>query len=124
MTRVDQSKNKSLYSDTLNMLSELIVSGLRNYFPGLNIFLESLCEARYGYSLKDLITRDIGEFCRLLDNHFSSRETTFRILRLILKPVLRGSEGEEALDELLRGNPDPLLRHVDEILKKKEREIT
>ena len=124
MTRADQSKDKSLYSDTLSMLSEIIVSGLRNYFPGLNIFLESLCEVKYGCSLKELIARDIGEFCRLLDNHFSSRETTFRILRLILKPVLRGSEGEEALDELLRGNPDPLLRHVDEILKKKEREIT
>ncbi len=121
MTRADQSKDKSLYSDTLSTLSEIVVSGLRNYFPGLNLFLESLCEARYGCSLKELIARDIGEFCRLLDNHFSSRETTFRILRLVLKPVLRGSEGEEALDELLRGNPDPLLRCVDEVRKKGKR---
>ncbi len=110
---------KSSDADPVKTLSELIVSGLRNYFPGLNIFLESLCEVKYGCSLKDLIVRDVGEFCRLLDGHFSSRETSYRILRFILRSVLRGSEGEEALDELFRGNPEPLLKRISDVLRRR-----
>jgi len=105
-------------ADPARVLGESIVSGLRNYFPGLNIFLESLCEVKYGCSLRDLIIRDIVEFCKLLDEHFSSRETTYRILRFILKPVLQGC-GEEVLDELFRGNPDPLFSQVTMVLRRR-----
>ena len=115
-----EDRNELQYSDVRKVLSELVVRGLRNYFPGLNIFLESLCEAKYGFPLKELIASDIVEFCRLLDHHFSSRETTLRVLRLVLKPVLHGGEGERALDELLQGNPEPLLRRASEVLRRSE----
>ncbi len=109
-------------SNELNkVLGRVIVQGLKNYFPGLNIFLESLTLIKYGRSLEELVSDDILEFCRLLDNHFSSRETSYRILRMVLKPIIRETDLDEVLDELFRGNTAPLLSSLDSSIKERSK---
>ena len=103
------------------VLGRVIAQGLRNYFPGLDIFLESLALIKYGKSLEELVSEDVLEFCRLLDEHFSSRETASRVLRMVLKPIIKGPQLDEVLEELFRGNTVPLLNCLDSLIKEQSK---
>ena len=115
------TESNRLSKELNKVLGRVIAQGLRNYFPGLNIFLESLALIKYGKSLEELVSEDILEFCKLLDEHFSSRETANRVLRMVLKPIVRGAELDEVLDELFRGNTTPLLNCLDSLIKEQNK---